>query len=74
MRSNRPIAAATACKSHTSHTPCKHQKLVFAWRAQRARFANRSNGEWLFRMHFCVALFKRYTKMRSTPPFAATAA
>eukprot|EP00974_Lingulodinium_polyedra_P052753 5073439-Lingulodinium_polyedra.AAC.1 len=25
MRSNRPSAAATARKSHASHTPCKHQ-------------------------------------------------
>eukprot|EP00974_Lingulodinium_polyedra_P100242 9710160-Lingulodinium_polyedra.AAC.1 len=36
MRSNRPSAAATARKSHASHTQCKHQFLAFERCAKRA--------------------------------------
>eukprot|EP00974_Lingulodinium_polyedra_P023786 2301124-Lingulodinium_polyedra.AAC.1 len=33
MRSNRPLATATARKSHAAHTPCKHQD----WRLHGTR-------------------------------------
>eukprot|EP00974_Lingulodinium_polyedra_P110089 10648810-Lingulodinium_polyedra.AAC.1 len=54
MRSHQPSAAATARKSHVSHTPCERQILVFAWCARRVRCASRYGGRWSIRLHHCA--------------------
>eukprot|EP00974_Lingulodinium_polyedra_P121039 11177545-Lingulodinium_polyedra.AAC.1 len=48
--------------------------MVFKWRARRVLFASCCNVKWSIRAHVCAAFDKRYTNMRSNPPFAVTAA
>eukprot|EP00974_Lingulodinium_polyedra_P070214 6794191-Lingulodinium_polyedra.AAC.1 len=54
MRSNRPFAGATACKSHASHTPREHQQLAFARRARGVRCACRCGDRRSIQPHHCA--------------------
>eukprot|EP00974_Lingulodinium_polyedra_P090218 8749171-Lingulodinium_polyedra.AAC.1 len=74
MRSNRPSAAATARESHASHTPCEHQFLVFAWRAQRVQFASRCNNGVRFSTHSWAAFARTLLRNKFKKAFGCCGA